>query len=47
APDLAAAAKDLGVLISVPDEHYARLVTHLDISADDATKAAAALASLF
>jgi threonine aldolase len=47
APDLAAAAKDLGVLISVTAEHSARLVTHLDISADDATKAAAALASLF
>ena len=46
APDFVAAARDEGVLVSAVGPTAVRLVTHLDVTRDDAEKAAAVLARL-
>ncbi|MFC4786629.1 threonine aldolase family protein [Nocardioides sp. MAHUQ-72] len=46
APDFVAAAREAGVLVSAVGPTAVRLVTHLDVTRDDAEKAAAALARL-
>jgi threonine aldolase len=46
APDFVAAARDEGVLVSAVGPTAVRLVTHLDVSRDDAQKAAAVLGRL-
>lgn len=46
AADLAAAAKKSGVLVSALGPRYARLVTHLDVTADQTREAAEIIASI-
>ncbi len=46
APDFVAAARDAGVLVATVGPSAVRLVTHLDVTRDDAEKAAAVLARL-
>ncbi len=44
APALVRRCKDEGVLVGAVGQHVVRAVTHLDVSADDARRAAAVLA---